>query len=413
MSPAPAEKSTTHVPSAYSYRNTAPAKVLNSSDESSGEDGSDDENCHRRLSAKRHKSSMYHDRDDSRTAEQTEQLRSSDFYRKLTEAQTPATAAQPPPAKPKRKRNNVWANIAQEQTLVDEIGTVGLKKLTGDRNVENYDFEMAQQLAREMEEAAYGEEGEFHGGESAGDMERRLSRKRPRQQHARRPPPVQVDASHGEPIELPRLVDVEDMSDEQLSETIAENLQEQKPEIIGNIVRVLGRAVAIRLYEETCVKERDGGLLIVAGNRRRTSGGVYLYLTRGECKTDEQKAQIFPQQENQAWKKQRRAAQRRRKMQGNQRQHQQPPRPQEPVPPKFPLTPCPDKEEGELEEEEMEESKPVQDAEMEEGEVRTEDEEGEVRSEEEGSGKGGPEEGSQCPDTTPVSTPCASDDSSS
>lgn len=46
------------------------------------------------------------------------------------------------------------------QTLTQEIGSVGLKKLSGDRNVENYDFEAAQLLVTKEREAEMEEEGE-------------------------------------------------------------------------------------------------------------------------------------------------------------------------------------------------------------------------------------------------------------
>lgn len=38
------------------------------------------------------------------------------------------------------------------QDLTQEIGVVGLKKLDGDRNVENYDFRAAQAMRRMQEE---------------------------------------------------------------------------------------------------------------------------------------------------------------------------------------------------------------------------------------------------------------------
>ena len=49
-----------------------------------------------------------------------------------------------------------------EQVLADDITSFGLKKLDGDRNVENYDFKAVQEMrAKERAEQAELEEGEM------------------------------------------------------------------------------------------------------------------------------------------------------------------------------------------------------------------------------------------------------------
>ncbi len=58
------------------------------------------------------------------------------------------------------------------------------------------------------------------------------------------------------------------------------------------IGEALGEPVARELLDETRRIESEGGLWIEGANRRRTPGGVFLFLARERC-TDEQLAEIF------------------------------------------------------------------------------------------------------------------------
>jgi hypothetical protein len=58
-------------------------------------------------------------------------------------------------------------------------------------------------------------------------------------------------------------------------------------------LNVLGEATVDALLRETEQIEQGDGLLTKDGTRRRTRGGVFLYLARGRC-TPEQRAIIFP-----------------------------------------------------------------------------------------------------------------------
>lgn len=46
------------------------------------------------------------------------------------------------------------------------------------------------------------------------------------------------------------------------------------------VVNILGRDLPIKLFKETQKIESDGGMLIVNGMRRRTPGGVFLFLLK-------------------------------------------------------------------------------------------------------------------------------------
>ncbi|XP_018010081.1 phosphorylated adapter RNA export protein [Hyalella azteca] len=230
-----------------------------------------------------------------------------------------------------RKCNNIWANVLGEQSLTEEIGVIGLKKLEGDRNVENYDFRAAQQL-RKAEAASLQapeddeeEEGELHDDLEDGEMKEefveeapkltaRLSRKRPMSHRVYQPPPVPVPtAAPGEPLLLPAIDASQHPTDKSLALVIASALQENKPQIIVNVVEQFGREFAMQLYNDTREQERQGGLMIVTGDRRRTSGGVFLQLLKKSNPSKDKLAVIFPPDEaHQQWRRRRRAVHRRR-----------------------------------------------------------------------------------------------------
>lgn len=81
-----------------------------------------------------------------------------------------------------------------------------------------------------------------------------------------------------------------------LSTTIATQLNEQHApalEEIRRAVELLGSDQAAALLQETLQIEEQGGMLISNGKRRRTPGGVFLYLVRTRV-PPEQRRQIFP-----------------------------------------------------------------------------------------------------------------------
>lgn len=45
---------------------------------------------------------------------------------------------------------------------------------------------------------------------------------------------------------------------------------------------VLGKEEAIRFFERTRQIEEQGGMLVMNGSRRRTPGGIYLYLVKND-----------------------------------------------------------------------------------------------------------------------------------
>jgi hypothetical protein len=48
--------------------------------------------------------------------------------------------------------------------------------------------------------------------------------------------------------------------------------------MIEKVVEVAGRQAAVNLYRRAQAVERDGGMLVEKGNRRRTPGGLSCFL---------------------------------------------------------------------------------------------------------------------------------------
>ena len=48
------------------------------------------------------------------------------------------------------------------------------------------------------------------------------------------------------------------------------------------VVDTIGKAKAMEFYEKTKKIEEDGGMLIMNGSRRRTAGGIYLWLVKND-----------------------------------------------------------------------------------------------------------------------------------
>jgi len=60
------------------------------------------------------------------------------------------------------------------------------------------------------------------------------------------------------------------------------------------VVEVLGKELPIQLFKETQKIEHDGGMMVINGKRRRTPGGVFLFLLKhNESITPDNRKEIF------------------------------------------------------------------------------------------------------------------------
>ncbi|KAK5896179.1 hypothetical protein CgunFtcFv8_009808 [Champsocephalus gunnari] len=247
--------------------------------------------------------------------------------------------AQPPPSSPAatppeptrmdvpnapggRKVNNIWGSVVQEQcqdAVAAELGIFGMEGefSMSSRNVETYNFVLARKIMdkeRELEKLA-NKDGEVNmldteledymkerGSEekSGGDTKRKRSAKE------RIGPRAEMDTKG-------RYAVTEDDLEDRVTDEIAYRLREPKKDLIERIVKVIGNKKAIELLGETATLEENGGVFTMDGSRRRTPGGVYLYLLKNtpSISKGQIKKIFFEEQHNDC--KSKKAAQKRRR----------------------------------------------------------------------------------------------------
>lgn len=79
------------------------------------------------------------------------------------------------------------------------------------------------------------------------------------------------------------------------ADMLAETLQEPKKSLLAQVLRTLGQERCQALLADTLTIESTGGLLVKAGDRRRTPGGTFFHLVRQQC-SKEERARLFPSQ---------------------------------------------------------------------------------------------------------------------
>ena len=77
------------------------------------------------------------------------------------------------------------------------------------------------------------------------------------------------------------------------AEKLAETLQEPKKSLLAKVLRTLGQERCQTIFADTLTIERTGGMLVQAGDRRRTPGGTFIQLVH-ERTTGKERQRIFP-----------------------------------------------------------------------------------------------------------------------
>ncbi|EDO33080.1 predicted protein [Nematostella vectensis] len=86
----------------------------------------------------------------------------------------------------------------------------------------------------------------------------------------------------------------ENDSTEDIAKELADRLEEAKTDLIHRVVKCIGHTKALQLFEETLEIQEQGGIPTANKDRRRTSGGVFLYLLKAkEYATKEQVKEIY------------------------------------------------------------------------------------------------------------------------
>lgn len=113
------------------------------------------------------------------------------------------------------------------------------------------------------------------------------------QKRNRKNPPKRRDKKSSPKI-LPDLSSTLDCSDEEFGREMAQILEEEKCDLILKVVSVIGKRESLNLFKTTQNIEAHGGMLTMMKNRRRTPGGIFLFLLKTSDKIDEDlKREIF------------------------------------------------------------------------------------------------------------------------
>lgn len=175
---------------------------------------------------------------------------------------------------------NIWSNVLLEQNLVADINSFGVKKrVNNERGCEGYDYTLKFECGKPVP---------MDQQDSCG-LHRRLGCKRTVKERL---------GSLSVLKKNKRSFDVnEDDTEETVINAIVTILREQKSELIARTVKILGKKKTLEVLQMTEDIEEAGGMMTLDGSRRRTAGGVYLFLIRhDDCIPTEAKNMIFEEE---------------------------------------------------------------------------------------------------------------------
>ncbi|XP_033252866.1 phosphorylated adapter RNA export protein-like isoform X2 [Drosophila miranda] len=214
------------------------------------------------------------------------------------------------PNRTRFKKYNVWTAALQEDALSENMRGCDVTRSSRDRNVENYDFSLRyrlngenrlkRRLSSSSEDEAASHPSHKRGRPSSRPTEEEFSQRgsvKSRLGHRTRRGASSTSGSSDKSWEPRHILDLNDIAGRDpsdLATEMASKLYEEKDELLIRVVAVLGMDLPLELYKETQRIEADGGMMIKNGRRRRTPGGVFLFLLKHHDNiTPEQQKSIF------------------------------------------------------------------------------------------------------------------------
>ncbi|XP_058124098.1 phosphorylated adapter RNA export protein isoform X2 [Anopheles coustani] len=234
--------------------------------------------------------------------------------------QSSGPTARPPPPPPQTSaaqrpnKYNIWTESLQEDTLMETMrGCDVTPHALRNRDVESYDYKLKARLQggnaferlKRRQSNSDDSDGYSGGGKrmrtarhdyntEGVDQARRVSVKERIGKRNTSTDSNSDDSAQSAPRHIPDLNLEADCSNEKFAIELAEKLSETHTELLQRVVDVLGKEIPLKLFKETQKIEADGGMLVMKGWRRRTPGGVFLFLLK-HCEDVEQelKRSIF------------------------------------------------------------------------------------------------------------------------
>nr|XP_022909316.1 phosphorylated adapter RNA export protein [Onthophagus taurus] len=208
--------------------------------------------------------------------------------------------------KPVNHKYNIWNNRIQEEVLVDTLNTCDVTKKNRSRDVESYDFPVRENFnenfngrrdLREILTRKNKEKGDVKANERVNNKRNRKDRKNKNLRLIGKQEEEDDEDGRGAPRILMDLIINEGNTCEEIARELANKLSETKEDLLLKIVNVLGVEKSVKIFMEVKRIEAEGGMLIMNQSRRRTPGGVYLFLVKHDDNlTREQRDTIFEEE---------------------------------------------------------------------------------------------------------------------
>ncbi|XP_053696112.1 phosphorylated adapter RNA export protein isoform X2 [Sabethes cyaneus] len=204
---------------------------------------------------------------------------------------------------------NIWTESLQEDTLMENMRGCDVT-LNGMRNrdVESYDYSLKYRMnggnafqrtlkrrqSNSDDSDGFGNSGgkRFRSTSFGGNRERKSVKLRLGTRNSS--DSNSNDSFQNAPRHILDLNVTDDCDSQIFAAELANKLCEEKDDLMLRVVSVLGKDIPAKLFKETQKIEADGGMLIMNGARRRTPGGVFLFLLKHNEEIDkEDKKAIF------------------------------------------------------------------------------------------------------------------------
>ncbi|KAJ8925569.1 hypothetical protein NQ315_009409 [Exocentrus adspersus] len=193
-----------------------------------------------------------------------------------------------PPQNPKRKKYDIWSSREQDEVLAATLNCCDVTTKDRSRNVEYYDYTLGRRYYDDSRQSKSNKR-------TRDDRKNIFFRQRKRSTSEEKVKGVKRTI-------LDLTVDLNN-SPEEIAKDMANKLCEEREDLILKVINVMGKQKTLDIFNETKKIEEEGGMLIMNQTRRRTPGGVFLYLVRHDYHiTLDQKQKIFNEEKQRSKK---------------------------------------------------------------------------------------------------------------
>ncbi|XP_066587407.1 phosphorylated adapter RNA export protein isoform X2 [Prorops nasuta] len=195
----------------------------------------------------------------------------------------------------KNEKYKIWCTQVEEESLTENLVSCGVtNKFYQERSVESYSFPLQYLPKNGQAQNNNSSDEEKETEDRQANKRTNVDRYNVKLRLGRKPNSMDIDNQKGSAKFIPDLTTNADSTNAEVASDIAAKLGEKQDQLIRKVVDTIGKEKAIEFFKKTKTIEERGGMLIINGSRRRTAGGVYLWLVkRDENIPQEQIREIF------------------------------------------------------------------------------------------------------------------------